>query len=630
MPGGLRALRQIFFGRENQLARDDQNARAITSVFVTGRLGMRMNQELYMPDDLETGRLASFERSIPVAREAALPFEADANYEQLAYFLGMAITGGENVEVIGTKSIASFTVGTGAGAGSGYTSPPEVRISGGGGSGANARAVISSITGSAVTGVTVDAGGSGYISVPTVSFSGGGGTGATATVTLGSGASAQVVTAVNIGAGGSGYTSAPTVSFSGGGGSGATATATVTVSGGTVTSIILLDGGVGYGSGVMVSLIGGGGTGATATAALATGTSSYRWTYNPNYYESNTPDSYTVEYGDNVQQYRTTYVSCRQLELSGQVGDVVQVRADLYGQDMKNITKNAIVRTEITDSGSGYTGTPPTVTVTKNSSQTTEPTDEAKIVPIVSRAGLVTGLNIIRSGAGYVGDPNIAIAGSGTGATAKAYLGDFTGVDPDDNDIEVEQNIEPIRMGTARFYFNDAYDGLEDSGSRVNGTLVDFGWRLATGFNPMKYANNQLTFTDITEAKRHVELDMTVALNPGQGDDITHEAVRSVGTRDWYEMFRNQTKFWLGLFFAGTNRKGLWLKMGGKFTEFSEMSEREGQNIVKVKFVSEFDENAGDGGDGFPGKDMEVKLYSPYNDTLNDPGFLLGYEARND
>ena len=626
MPGGLRALRQIFFGREAQAVRNNQNAHATTSVFVTGRLGMRMNQELYMPDDLETGRLASFERSIPIAREAALPFEADANYEQLAYFLGMAITGGDNVTVTFTGSVSEISVTNG---GSGYTTPPEVRFmntSGEEGSGANARAIISSIVTDAITAIALGTGGDGYTTAPTVTITGGGGSGATATAVLGTGANSDTVASFTVDTGGSGYTSVPTVTLTGGGFSTAATAGTVTIgdTGGAVTSVVLLDGGVGYTDAPDVEFNGGGGMNASADATF-TGDSSYRWLYDPNYYESNTPDSYTVEYGDNVQQYRTTYVSCRQLELSGQVGDVVQVRADLYGRDMANVTEYAIVRTEITNAGSGYDpDNPPTITITKAATQTlTDPTDEARIVPVVSRAGLITGLNIIRSGAGYDGNPTIVIddPSTGTTATANAYVGDFTGDDPAGDPIEVNQSLEPVRMGTARFYFSDNYDELEDSGSRVNGTLVDFGWRLATGFNPMKYANNQLTFTDITEAKRHVELDMTVALNPSD-NTISHEAVRSVGTRDWYEMFRNQTKFWLGLYFAGTNRKGLWLKMGGKFTEFSEMSEREGQNIVKVKFVSEFDEAAD--------KDMEVKLYSPFNNDDTSDGFLPGYAERSD
>lgn len=67
----------------------------------------------------------------------------------------------------------------------------------------------STLTGDAVTSVTVTAGGSGYSFAPAVSFSGGAGTGAAGTATVVDG----VVTGVTVTAGGSGYTSAPTVSF---------------------------------------------------------------------------------------------------------------------------------------------------------------------------------------------------------------------------------------------------------------------------------------------------------------------------------------------------------------------------------------------------------------------------------
>lgn len=72
----------------------------------------------------------------------------------------------------------------------------------------NARATAT-ISGGAVTAISVNAGGS-YATTPTVTISGGGGTGATATATLTNGA----VTSIAVTGGGSGYTSAPTVSFS--------------------------------------------------------------------------------------------------------------------------------------------------------------------------------------------------------------------------------------------------------------------------------------------------------------------------------------------------------------------------------------------------------------------------------
>lgn len=73
------------------------------------------------------------------------------------------------------------------------------------------------ISGGAVTGITISNGGSGYTTAPTVNFYGGGsvvngGTKARATATVTNG----VVTGITINNGGSGYTSAPTVTLSGG------------------------------------------------------------------------------------------------------------------------------------------------------------------------------------------------------------------------------------------------------------------------------------------------------------------------------------------------------------------------------------------------------------------------------
>nr|WP_315030990.1 hypothetical protein [uncultured Chryseobacterium sp.] len=73
------------------------------------------------------------------------------------------------------------------------------------------------VSGGAVTGITIANGGSGYTTAPTVNFYGGGsiingGTKARATATLSNG----VITGITINNGGSGYTTAPTVVISGG------------------------------------------------------------------------------------------------------------------------------------------------------------------------------------------------------------------------------------------------------------------------------------------------------------------------------------------------------------------------------------------------------------------------------
>ena len=60
MPAGIRALRQIHFGQESSTAR---GVAVTPTAFVVGKLNMRLEQELFMPAEYETGKLASFERS---------------------------------------------------------------------------------------------------------------------------------------------------------------------------------------------------------------------------------------------------------------------------------------------------------------------------------------------------------------------------------------------------------------------------------------------------------------------------------------------------------------------------------------------------------------------------------------
>jgi hypothetical protein len=71
---------------------------------------------------------------------------------------------------------------------------------------------VATITGGAVSGISLTAGGSGYTTPPTVAFQGGGGSGASAVAVISKEGS---VTAINITAGGTGYATAPVVSVAG-------------------------------------------------------------------------------------------------------------------------------------------------------------------------------------------------------------------------------------------------------------------------------------------------------------------------------------------------------------------------------------------------------------------------------
>ncbi len=88
MSAGIRALRRINIGKEST-----PGTATTASAKLIGTLGMKLDQKFYRPSDLETGRLSSYERSNVVGEQATLPFESDANYEQLGYIFGMGICG---------------------------------------------------------------------------------------------------------------------------------------------------------------------------------------------------------------------------------------------------------------------------------------------------------------------------------------------------------------------------------------------------------------------------------------------------------------------------------------------------------------------------------------------------------
>ena len=138
--------------------------------------------------------------------------------------------------------------------GTGYASAPAVTITGC----AVAPTAVATVSGGAVTEITITNSGAGC-TAPVISF-GGPGSGATASSTTGQTTGGLLNVAVTNG--GSGYSSAPTVTVTGCTG----ATATATVSGGAVTGVTITNTGTNC-SAVPTISFGGPGTGAIATAA---------------------------------------------------------------------------------------------------------------------------------------------------------------------------------------------------------------------------------------------------------------------------------------------------------------------------------------------------------------------------
>ena len=583
---GLRALRRIQFGKELV-----PGTAVDATAFLVGKLGLKLEQEIYQPEDLETGRLASFERSIAIAREATLPFESDANYEQLMYFLSMAVNNFSNDDDRLTTGVPfdastiapytwtyrpnytkrndplSFTVEYGDDIQAFYSTFVSCRQLEFSGQVGDVVKINADLFGQSVTklsrigiNVTITNAGSGYTSAPTVTFSDPptGTDVATGTAVLNSSGEVDSVTITNAG---SGYTSAPTVTFSDPPTGTDVATGTVMfgfTSGGGISSITVDMAGSGYTSAPTVAFTGGGGTGASAIAVLG-----------------DEVVSVTIVPGSGYTSVPTVTFSAPS---SGGVRAIG--RAIILNGTLESI--------EIIVPGSGYTSAP-SIEITggggTGASATAELSQEVAFIRVTD------------PGSGYTSVPTVTFTGGG-GTGVMVVVGFDIGVDPAGftSGIAVPSELEPVLMGTAQLYSNmgiDGYSNLEEDYSEVASTLVDFNYRIMTGFNPMKYADNRLSYTNITEAKRHVELDMTVAFN------------REVNT--WFDRFINQDYGWYSLTFDGTGSNSLALRVGGKITEYNELTEREGQNIVKLKIMSEYDST-----DSVE-RDMEIILINSLN-----------------
>jgi hypothetical protein len=196
----------------------------------------------------------------------------NASYTQIKIIGG----GGSGAVATSTVSGGAITAITVSNSGIGFTGPPAITITSG------------------IVNTTSLVGGTGYIAANTqITISGGGGSGATITPITGSG----IITSLVITNAGTGYSSTPTITITSGitgttsvvggsgytngtyplvvtGGGGSGCTGTFNISSGGLASITIVDAGTGYTSAPTLSFTGAGaGTGASATATLGTGAS---------------------------------------------------------------------------------------------------------------------------------------------------------------------------------------------------------------------------------------------------------------------------------------------------------------------------------------------------------------------
>lgn len=67
-------------------------------------------------------------------------------------------------------------------------------------------------------------------------------------------------------------------------------------------------------------------------------TSAKLWTFTPSMTAGNTPDTFTVEFGDNVQAYEAEYVFAKSLEIAGAEGEALKFAADIVGRQLTATT----------------------------------------------------------------------------------------------------------------------------------------------------------------------------------------------------------------------------------------------------------------------------------------------------
>ena len=344
---GIRALRRILISKEGMTAHGQL---VPPTTLLVGNLSARMEQGIYQPDQLETGRLARYERSEIISRQAELSYESDATFQQIHHLLNMAI------QDVPTASLATGVVDTGL-----------------------------------------------HAWVPIYNA---------------------------------------------------------------LTPTVLDE-------------------------------------------LRNAPASYSLYYGDDRIQWKTAFVGCNQLEFNGQVGDVVKVRANLFGRDMEVLDTTAS--------------------------------------PITSEQFL--------SNSGVTDDPRLT--------------------------------LESVKVNQGKLFVTDhatapIFSAIDMTGGHLPGTLVDFAYRIITGYSPQRYAGGDLFYTDIAQAKRGVELDLTVAMN-AEVAEWYREHYRTLNTR------QNTRDVWL--YFNGDGGKYFALGISGALIEYGELSDREGQDIVRVKYTSQYNES---------------------------------------
>lgn len=140
--------------------------------------------------------------------------------------------------------------------------------------------------------------------------------------------------------------------------------------------------------------------------------------------------------------------------------------------------------------------------------------------------------------------------------------------------------LTPVIFGTGKLYVDTSWAGI--GGTQVTATFVDMSWKLTQGQTPIKYADGNIYFSDIAEKKRHAELSLTLAFTSGAAGYFA-DYIASPQNKKYIRM-----KF-TGPLVGATSRDELDIDGSYVIDDYPELTERDGQDIVKLKLVSIYD-----------------------------------------
>ena len=138
--------------------------------------------------------------------------------------------------------------------------------------------------------------------------------------------------------------------------------------------------------------------------------------------------------------------------------------------------------------------------------------------------------------------------------------------------------VEPILTNLTVLSI-DAVGGTIGSTAKAS-TLVDFSWKLSTGWNPRKHGGAALYFDTLGEAKMKLTCDMTLAFNSAVEAE---RVIYAAGTRRLFSLVAT------GTLLGGAAFKTATLEFAGIYNVVGSPGEADGETIVSISIEGEYD-----------------------------------------